>query len=107
VPYVSSGKLKLENVTIVRDPKNFPEGVDKNVAMVNLHVALIAVNISLRWFLSGKGWIRELQASGIKGVIDQRALDWSGPPPPRRPWKRGDFVLERLFLYVLLCASIQ
>jgi len=63
---------------------------------------MVAVEVSLRWFLQGKGWIKEFKASGIKGVIDQTALDWSNnaKPPPRRPWKRGDFEFDSLFLYV-------
>jgi distribution and morphology protein 31 len=92
------GTLKLHNVKVVRDPSTFPEGQDRNVSIMDLSVELIAVKVSLLWFLQGKGWLKDVSVSGVRGTIDRRFLDWSGPPLPPRTWQRGDFVFENLLL---------
>lgn len=83
---------------MVRDPKTGEPGRTRNVTAINLDIDEVSVKVSLLWFLQGKGWLRELNATGVKGVVDQRHLEWTGPAPPRRTWKRGDLFLDSMQL---------
>jgi mitochondrial distribution and morphology protein 31 len=83
----------------VRDPKTFEPERSRNVTALDLEIDEVSVKVSLLWFLQGKGWLRELNATGVKGSIDQRHLDWSGSTAaPRRTWQRGDLFLDNMTL---------
>jgi distribution and morphology protein 31 len=89
------GSIKLKNVKIVRDPATFPENRDKNVSKFEINVDTVDVVISFLWWLQGKGFLKEVVATGVSGTLDRTQLSWdSDYVYTKRVWRRGDLFLD-------------
>ena len=73
VPNWRKGLITLNDVSMQNHPLS-----DENVSLYDLKISKIEIELSLLHFLEGKGWIKSLNARGIRGTIDKRALRPSG-----------------------------
>lgn len=72
---------------------------DKNYSMFELRIDSLDVQLSLRRWLDGRGFIRTAEMRGVRGVVDRRNVFWDpdvpyDPRAARRKAKPGDFDLE-------------
>jgi hypothetical protein len=87
--FLSGGMIRLRNVHIYRAAPLVPA---ENHGIIDFRIDEMDVQISLLWWLQGKGLVKKLRLHGLRGVSDRRT-EWYDPNwrPQRRSWRWGDF----------------
>eukprot|EP01117_Protostelium_nocturnum_P018321 TRINITY_DN7642_c0_g1_i1.p1 TRINITY_DN7642_c0_g1~~TRINITY_DN7642_c0_g1_i1.p1 ORF type:complete len:543 (-),score=129.42 TRINITY_DN7642_c0_g1_i1:592-2220(-) len=83
------GKLNLTNVRIVRSN---PIPPSENFCVFDMTIEKVNMKTSFLWWLRGRGFVKEIQISGVRGVVDRRT-EWYDPHWRPRNWDVywGDF----------------
>ena len=127
VPDWKAGAIVLHKVFIQRRPgthSNVALGSQKeaatsthaqqldegNYTQCDLTVDEIAVTLSLKRWLSGRGILETVEARGVRGVVDRRFVQFDplfDPTKHRKKHKRGDFDWETTKIEDLVITVLQ
>lgn len=108
MPDWKSGAIALHNVRVQRQPLSPAD--DGNYTQFDVGIDTLSVKVSVRRWLSGRGFVESLEAKGVRGTLDRRFLQFDpayDPTQHRRKARRGDFHLKHVKLEDAVLTVLQ